>query len=117
MKTAGKVFLILFWAVIWAVTALPYLIVAALFYVFDLVFWKLEGILQHCIDEAKRLGGECGWLEGEDEEVDGECEVDIEDNEDVKLKLSLAQKALAEYQEARRQQQVEREEGENNDNG
>ena len=75
MKTAGRVFLILFWAVIWAVTALPYLIVAALFYVVDLVFWKLERTLQHCIDEVRWLGGECGWLEEK-------AEIDMEDNED-----------------------------------
>jgi len=72
MKIAGKLFLIVFWTVIWGTLLVPFLIVGALYCVIELAFWRLEGILRHCIEEVKRLVGECRWLKEED----------MEDNED-----------------------------------
>jgi len=66
-KIAGKLFLIVFWTVIWGVLLVPFLIGGALFWVLDFVFWHLESMQRHCIDEVKRLVGEWGWFEEEDE--------------------------------------------------
>jgi len=63
MKRVGNILLIVSWTIIWGVLLVPFLIVGALFWVLDLVFWNLEGMQRHCIDEVKELSGEWGWLE------------------------------------------------------